>query len=139
MKYSSLILVILFTFSFVYSCKKDENVEELVCESGPGGKLELVVNVAHHDTTLIPGAVVFIKYNVDELPGTDPAHYDAIVTTGTTGSETGQVRLTNMNCGRYFFYAEGYDSSINDSVSGGLPVTITQREGTYTINVPVTE
>lgn len=138
MKYLPLIIISFLIISITSSCKKDENVEQQICESGPGGKVDLAVNVLHHDS-LIPGAVVYIKYNQTEFPGTDPSKYSTVAMTGTSGQETGHVHLEDMNCGRYYFYAEGYDANVNDSVFGGIPVTITQREGTYTVNIPVTE
>lgn len=129
-------LVALFPVS---SCKKDKDEDPVpTCVAGPGGQVELSFYVRHHDS-LVPGASIYIKYNATEFPGSDTTKYDKSLVTGTTGHSNGHSHLAGMHCGRYYIYSAGYDSTISDSVFGGIPVNVTQTTGSITINVPVTE
>jgi hypothetical protein len=140
MKYSPLFAVLFFVlFAFVSTSCKDEPVEHQICPGAPGGDVELSFYVYHHDS-LIPGAVIYLKYNETEFPGTDPANYNMILQTGTTGHDKGHAHLPNMSCGKYYVYSEGNDPHLNDTlVTGGRPFEVTQREGTFTVNVYITE
>jgi hypothetical protein len=121
------------------SCKKDKDEDpQPACVAGPGGQVELALYVRHHDS-LIPGASVYIKYNATEFPGADTTVYDISLVTGTTDHGLGHTHIAGMNCGRYYIYSAGYDSTISDSVYGGIPVNVTQTTGSITINIPVTE
>src|SRR4051812_32723203 len=101
---------------FFHSCKK----------AGQGGEAEVSVLVKHHIKP-IPGAFVKVKYNAKEFPGAD-ARYDYTVACGETGHATGHCHVKELKTGDYYFYAEGYDSSIMQKVTGGLAIRISRSE-----------
>jgi hypothetical protein len=136
MRYSSLLVVFFFLFAALATSCKDEEVEFQICPAGPGGDVNLDFYVYHNDS-LIPGAIIYLKYNEVEFPGTDPAGYDIIMQTGTTGENKGYARLINMSCGKYFAYSEGYNPWANDSVTGGRSFEVTQRTGSFTVDILV--
>jgi hypothetical protein len=141
MKKSSPLFIIAFflLFAFVSSSCKKEQVEHQICSAGPGGNVELAFYVYHHDS-LIPGAIIYLKYNETEFPGTNPLNYDLTLQTGTTGHGNGHTHIPNMSCGKYYVYSEGFDPDLNDTlVTGGRPFEVTQRDGSFTVNVFVTQ
>ena len=140
MKTSGIIIVLFFAFfaAVTTSCK-DEPVEFKDCVAGAGGNVELSFYVYHHDS-LIPGAMIYLKYNATEFPGTNPASYDLALQAGTTGHDKGHAHVPNMKCGNYYVYSEGNDPSLNDTlVTGGRPFVVSQKEGSFLVNVFVTE
>lgn len=107
---------------------------------GTGGKAELSVTVAHHAVP-IPSAIVYLKFGSREFPGPDPAMYDHSVQTGSAGHAAGHAHIKNLRHGQYYLYAEGFDSSIAQVVTGGVGVTIARkdRKNVLDVQVPVTE
>src|SRR5687768_9861934 len=92
-------------------------------KAGPGGKADVSVYVRHHHES-IPGATVYVKYNEKEFPGADPEKYDLSVVCGITGHSEGHAPIMNLRPGYYYFYAEGFDSTISQKVSGGTGLHI---------------
>jgi hypothetical protein len=139
MKFSPLIVILFLGFiaAFSTSCK-DEEVEHQICPGSPGGEVDLSFYVYHHDS-LIPGAVIFLKYNETEFPGSEPVNYNTVIQTGVAGAEKGYAFLPNMTCGRYYVYSEGYDPDMNDSVFGGRSFEVIERKGAFRVDVFVTE
>jgi len=98
-------IFLLFTFYFLIilsSCRKD---------AGLGGNATLTVYAEHHGNVIINHIgypdTVFLKYNVDEFPGSKPSDYDAffvgtpredfVKIEGLTEDLAGDVkRLTNF-------------------------------------------
>lgn len=129
MKHISLILLVLFFFSLL-SCKKKKN----------DVPADVAVFVKHHGQ-LIPGAMVYIKYNSNEFPGTDLSLYNDSAHAGTTGHAAGHAHFENLDAGDYYFYSTGYDSTISDDVMGGVKLHINESEEKQELNldIPVTE
>ncbi len=107
------------------SCKKE----------GEGGKASIKGRVLHHDTP-IPGATVMIKYGAKEIPGVNQSDYDQLVTATLSDAS---YSFENLRVGNYYLYSTGYDSSIMEIVTGGIPVTIKSKKEIKETNVPVTE
>ncbi|MBL0342360.1 MAG: hypothetical protein IPP71_16510 [Bacteroidetes bacterium] len=122
------------------SCKDDKDDPEPTCVGGKGGAVTFVLKPQHHgepipSTAAYPDSA-FIKFNVSEFPGDNPALYDLVVV-GTDGAF--EVNVDSMKCGKYFIFMTGFDASIAERVKGGIPVTISIETGTKVINIPVTE
>lgn len=113
-------LIILFT-----SCSKN---------AGTGGKNTIVATVKHHGL-IIPNATVYIKYDATEFPGSNTSLYDDYKTAGMDG----KVKFENLKRGDYYFFGIGFDTTINQTVIGGIPVQLLQKSGEKLIDVPVTE
>ncbi len=113
-------LIILFT-----SCSKN---------AGTGGNNTIVATVKHHGL-VIPNATVYIKYNATEFPGENTSVYDDYKTAGSDG----KVKFEGLKRGDYYFFGIGFDSTINQTVIGGVPVQLLQKAGEKLIDVPVTE
>ncbi|MBL7934159.1 MAG: hypothetical protein JNL60_19805 [Bacteroidia bacterium] len=109
-------------------------------KAGTGGKASVAIYVKHHNR-LIPGALVYIKFNEKEFPGVDTELYDMRRICGTSGESEGHTHLANLKQGYYYFYATGYDTSINETVSGGIPLHIrySQRKDEINLDIAVTE
>lgn len=117
-----LVIGVLGIFVFLSACKKNQL----------GGKSTIKGQVTHHET-MIPNAIVYIKFNAKEFPGKDVSTYDAYSTTGADGTY-------EFKCykGDYYLYGVGYDEAISKTVAGGLPVHIRNNE-MVTMDVAVTE
>lgn len=113
--------------TFAFSC----------CKGGAGGDATITASTHHHSRS-IPGAIVYVKYNATELPGTSPSNYDTKFIAGPTDFS---VKCTGLKCGNYYLYATAYDSSIMQPVTGGVAVKISysERKKNADIWVPVTE
>lgn len=118
----AIVLFLATTLFLFVSCKKNQL----------GGKSTVHGVVAHHDKP-IPHARVFIKFNATEFPGADTAAYDAHVVAGHHGEYS-------FDCykGDYYLYGYGFDTGINETVSGGLPVKVRHKEDRE-MKVAVTE
>lgn len=103
-------------------------------KEGPGGKAVITGTVKHHAQP-IPGAVVYIKYNATESPGSNTTYYDASV----TADAQAHYEFVNLKRGDYFLFGIGYDSAIIATVAGGIPVHISKKNETVAADVPVTE
>ena len=126
------------------SCKKkQEDVQEIAqntCVGGAGGNLTLIIRLQHHEHTLINlknyRDTIYVKYNVQEFPGSEPSNYDATFIGDYPGDS---VPLTNLKCGNYYLYAVGMESTHYDRVTGGIPYSTTTNEGSEYVTIPVTE
>ncbi len=124
-----LILLTFFAFSvFEFSA---------CCKGGSGGSATLDCYVLHHAKP-IPGATVYIKYNVTEFPGTDVSAYNDHV---KAGDNTNGLKFEGLHCGDYFLYGVGFDSALGLPVTGGVHVQIkySDRKKEQSTNVPITE
>ncbi len=120
MKQILALAILLGSLTPFYSCDK----------GGPGGKASIRVVVRHHEA-LIPGATVKIGYDQTELPTT----FDG----SKVADSSAVTEFTNLKKGDYYLFAEGKDTAINETVSGGIPVTIRDKNNMLEITVPVTE
>ena len=89
-----------------------------------GGKATLKGVVAHHGEP-IPNAVVYIKFNTSEFPGTNTDAYDTSVSTDSNGNYS-----INFYKGTYYIYAVGLDMDIPApyTVSGGFSFSIKNKQ-----------
>jgi hypothetical protein len=127
----NLMLISLGAMLFV-SCTKE----------GLGGDATLVVKPAHHGTPIPSAAAypdsVFVRYNTSEAGASPTTEYDLLVV-GSVGEN--QIHVEGLKHGEYYVYCTGWDSTINQRVSGGVPVKIkrSERKDAITIDVPVVE
>lgn len=102
-------------------------------EEGPGGTARIDGVTAHHELP-IPDSKVYIQYGSLLSPGTDPSLYDD----STTSNSSAEFAFSGLQKGDYYVYGIGFDSTIGESVSAGIPVTL--KSGTAAeVIVPVTE
>ncbi|HZF99441.1 MAG TPA: hypothetical protein VEY71_00490 [Chitinophagales bacterium] len=103
-------------------------------KAGTGGDAEVTFMVIHHDEH-IHGANVYLKFDADEFPGDNVADYDL----SDVADHDGHGHFHGLKRGKYFIYAVGFDSAINETVSGGVAFKITKKDEMKSITVPVTE
>lgn len=121
--------VILTLVIFVFSaCKKN----------GTGGENTIAAFPKHHGVT-IPNATVYIKYGATELPGVSASDFDDSKVAIKEGSGAAHAHFEGLLKGDYFIYAVGFDSTVSETVSGGIAVKVTSKSGEKDIDVPVTE
>lgn len=127
MKITALVFTLaIATISFT-SCKK----------SSDGGDAIVVAHIKHHDTP-IKGATLYVKFKADELPSSPTTDYDLKIT-GEAAED--HIHIEGLRYGKYFLYAEGYDSTISQTVKGGVALKIKyiDRKKEIEADVPVTE
>lgn len=103
-------------------------------KEGPGGKASIKGTVKHH-SKLIPGSVVYIKYGATDSPGSNVTYYDASVNADVNA----YFEFTDLKRGDYYLFGVGYDSSIVQDLSGGVPIKIKSKTEVIETVVPVTE
>lgn len=101
---------------------------------GPGGEAEIHFDVKHH-SVLIPNSVVYIKYDATDFPGTDLSKYDASTITNSVAHGS----FKNLKKGNYYLYGVGFDSAVNQTVTGGLKVKISKKDEMVDVILQVTE
>jgi len=118
-----------------YACKKDKK-----CSAGIGGSVTLILEPEHHGKPIYSQPnypdTAYIAFDAAEFPGEDPADYDLVVV-GQTGTK--QVSISGLQCGKYFVFMTGLDTSIVERVKGGIPYEFSQTEGVISLKIPVTE
>ena len=119
--------IALAVFGFV-ACKKN----------GTGGDNTIAAFPKHHGVT-IPNATIFIKYGATELPGVSASDFDDSKVAIKEGSGDAHAHFEGLLKGDYYIYAVGFDSTVNETVSGGIAVKITKKSGEHDVDVPVTE
>src|ERR1051325_2311460 len=97
-------------------------------KEGTGGKASIKGMVMHHDK-MIPGATVYIKYGVKESPGSNVQYYDDHV----AADGSGNYQFVDLKKGNYYLFAVGFDSSITQTVTGGIPAVIKRKTETVGI------
>ncbi len=111
------IIILLLTFGFIAftGCKKNDL----------GGKSGVSGNVLHHGKP-IANAVIYIKFNAKDFPGTDLTVYD----TKISANMNGYFEIFNLYKGDYYFYAVGEDPAISAPfiVVGGAAISLKSRE-----------
>ena len=131
--FTALALLVLITVS-VSSCKKKCK------EAGKGGDVTIAAKMQHHGFTILNKAwyldTVYLKFNTQNSPGTDLASYDTYFV-GEEGED--HIHLEGLKCGDYYIYGVGFDTTINERVTGGIPYSFEQESGEIDLNVPVTE
>lgn len=111
-------------------------------KEGLDGDATLVIKPAHHETPIVSTAAyrdsVFIKFDVTEVPLDPTNDYDALIV-GEIGTD--EIRVEHPTKGTYSIYCTGWDTVINDRVTGGLVIEIKrkQRKDEILVNVPLVE
>ena len=135
MKLSRYFLTIgLLTTTAFFSCKKNNKN----CVAGTGGNLAIVVFPKHHTVPIFNKAnyldTVFVKFNTNDAPS--DGVYDTFFI-GMAGND--HVRLEGLKCGKYYFLATGFDTTIQQRVVGAIPFTTDKNDGKTELTIPVTE
>jgi hypothetical protein len=93
---------------------------------GTGGKAKLNIHVMREATgTVVPGAVVYIKYGASEFPGADPSYYDD----QRTADNSGKCEFEGLRRGTYYLYATGIDPATSAETTGGVAFDIRNKIG----------
>lgn len=131
-KYFILISALTIIF-YTTSCRKDGTP---VCKPGQGGGNATLVVLPQHHGHAIPGCTAYVAYGTLSSPGSLSSYNLTVV----GEAEEEHVHLEDMNCGDYFIFCTGYDSSISQTVRGGIPFTLDPLQtGEIDVIVPVTE
>jgi hypothetical protein len=121
-------IVLTFVIIAFSACKKN----------GTGGENVITASPKHHGV-LIPNATVYIKYGATELPGKNPSDFDDSKIAVRKSATDVHAHFDGLLKGNYYIYSVGFDSTINETVSGGIGVKITSKSGEEIVEVPVTE
>ncbi len=111
-------------------------------KEGLDGDATLVVKPAHHGDPIISTVAyrdsVFVKFNVTEVPADPTRDYDALIV-GEVGED--HIHVEHPTKGNYSIFCTGWDTSINERVTGGVTIEIKRKErkDEIVVNVPVTE
>lgn len=100
-------------------------------KAGSGGKCSITATVMH-ENKYVPFAQVYIKYNVNEFPGSDVSVYEAT----ELANNEGIVVFDELKRGDYYLYAIGYDTVANDNVFGDEFVEIKKPGENVIVDVP---
>jgi hypothetical protein len=132
-----LIFAAIITWIFISaSCKKKDD-----CVAGSGGAVTIAAFPQHHTKPIFSTGgnhtdTAYVKFGTQDFPGTNPASYDLVIA-GDSGED--HVHIPNLKCGEYYIYMTGFDTSINQRVTGGIPYSFSQTSGEIDLDVPVTE
>lgn len=111
-------------------------------KAGINGDATLIITAKHHGTVIVnqpnyPDSV-YVKFDAKDLPS-DPTHdYDALFV-GQAGED--HVHCEGFHTGTYFLYVTGWDTTINQRVTGGMSVKIKykERRDEIDLDIPVVE
>ena len=121
------------------SCSSCKNDDQNTCVGGSGGSLTIVAKIAHHGTVIpndsLQPDTIWVKYNTQEWSNA-PSGYNLRV---IGEAHEDHVHLPNLKCGKYYLYGSGYDTSIQQVVKGGIPISTDQSTGELLTTIPVTE
>jgi hypothetical protein len=116
----------------ISSCKK----------AGTGGNATLAVFPKHHGTPIpnqpnYPDSI-FVKFNTEELPSNPTTNYDALF---VGASPEDHIHCEGLKTGKYYLYCTGWDTTINQRVTGGMAVKIKHkdRKDEIVVDIAVTE
>jgi len=101
---------------------------------GIGGNASITGHITHHND-VIAGAVVYIKYGADELPGIQASDYDDQFKVDSLDIH---YYFEGLQKGSYYLYSKAYDRQVADSVFGGIHIKLKADEE-MEIDIPVTE
>jgi hypothetical protein len=127
--------VLMLTATIISCDKKDDKA---TCVAGIGGNLTVVAFPQHHTKPILNKAdypdTVFVKFDTQDAPSNNI--YDTFYV-GEAGED--HVHLTGLQCGNYYLFGAGYDTSIHQRVVGGIPFSTDQKDGELIVYIPVTE
>ena len=134
-RYTLIIIAACVTLMFSGCRKEDTPSSQNSCIGGTGGSLDLAIIPQHHGAPIY-GATVYIEFNTLSSPGA-LSNFDLVM---VGEEEENHIHVENMKCGDYFIHCVGYDSTISQVVTGGIPYSIAfDAHGDIDIHVPVTE
>ncbi|MEP7171730.1 MAG: hypothetical protein ABI855_20320 [Bacteroidota bacterium] len=120
------------------SAEEDDGTCQL---AGSGGATTIVAHLQHHGKPILNRAnyrdTAYVKFNATELPGTSPWLFDLTFVGDDVGED--HVHLDGLKAGKYYIYMVGFDTTISQRVTGGMPYTLTQTAGEVNVNFAVTE
>jgi hypothetical protein len=118
----------------IASCRKDDNNPST--PSGKGGNATIQATPQHHGKN-IDSCTVYIKYNTSDAPA--DGKYDDSAVCLQIGNKP-VATFTQLKKGPYYLYGRGWDTSISQTVVGGIPYNVPDTiVNAYPVNVPVTE
>ncbi len=156
MPVSSVVFSLLFLTFFLTGCSKkntgcmdvtamnyDKDAEEddgSCVLAGKGGNNTIHAFPEHHHVPIYSVSdykdTAYVKFNTLDFPGDNPSLYDLVIK-GEGGKNF--VDIKRLKPGHYYIFMTGWDPSIQERVTGGIPVTITQTNSELDLDVPVTE
>jgi hypothetical protein len=123
-----------------YNEDAEEDDGSCMYSAGTGGLVTLVAKPEHHLAPIVSDSAyvdsAFIKFNTQESPGLNASDFDLVVA-GEPGED--HVHIEGLKRGQYYIMMTGWDASISERVSGGIPFEISQGTGEKVVVVPVTE
>jgi hypothetical protein len=99
-------------------------------EPGPGGEAEIRLAAMMPDSPEMKFATFYLKYGVDECPGTDLSLYDAHA---STSSHSRTAKFTSLRQGKYYVYCIASDNG--RELRGGRVVRIFLKRQSSPVNV----
>ncbi len=121
--------IVLFIFALsLFGCKKNQL----------GGKSNIKGKVMYNNTTAVPYARVYIKYNATSFPGEDVSAYNTYI----DADHNGNFLIEHIYHGQYYFYAVGINpgtSVSNNFVKGGTALKVKMLKEVTGFVVPVTD
>lgn len=109
-------------------------------DDGSCGEAILIAYPQHHGAAIAGLSTypdsAFVKYNATNSPGSNPSAYDKIFV-GLPGDTF--VTITGLAKGPYFIMMAGFDTAVNQRVTGGIPHSLSSSSGETSLVVPVTE
>ena len=112
------ITALLLIASLFYSCEEGG----VFGNNGPvavGHLVTITLEIKHHSRNM-PDCKVGLKKNTLAYNSKDFSTYDEVAYSNSNGF----LQLFNKQYGDYYFYVEGYDVAIADSVHGYLSLTV---------------
>ena len=103
--------------------------------AGLGGQAVLKLYAKHHSAP-IDSITFYIKFNATDAPSNN--QYDLVQKAVVYGTGNSYATVSGLKKGDYYVYAYGWDPSISEAVSGGIPYVISS-ETEQNVTVPVTE
>jgi len=134
MKNNTIYVIVVSCITLSISCTKKSS-----CVAGFGGDFQINATLKHHNKIVYSQSAyfdtIYVKFNSKNAPGDNLSSYDTFFT-GNLSSE--KIMLTNLKCGDYYLLGAGYDTSVQNRVVGGLPITLGSSSVTD-LTIPVTE
>ena len=116
------------------SCKDDTT-----CKAGTGGNLTIVAKLAHHGTVIPNDSLhpdtVWVKFDASDWSNAPQGYNLRLI--GEFPED--HVHIEGLQCGKYYLYGSGFDTSINMVVKGGKPIDTDQKDGELVTTIAVTE
>lgn len=151
MSNKTLLILTIITLMAAIGCRKDPSNATIsgttvnnTCVAGVGGNVTVATFPKHHGKPIINKNsyldTVYVKFNTLDLPTKNGAvDYTAFDLKIAGEVPEDHVHITGLKCGKYYFFAAGYDTTINQRVFGGISKDITQSSGEIDLDIPVTE